>query len=62
MGDLVALRSHGGLAMALSAFPLGPKRSHFANRLLLGLVDKLAIVAATEPEGTFPPRYRPLAF
>jgi hypothetical protein len=61
MADSMALRSHGG-SDGPQRLSLGPKRSHFANRLLLGLVDKLAMVAATEPEGTFPPRYRPLAF
>ena len=62
MADSMALRSHGG-SDGPQRLSLGPKRSHFADRLLLGLVwDKLAIVAATEPEGTFPPRYRPLAF
>ena len=50
----MAPRSHGG-SDGPQRLSLGPKRSHFADRLLLGLVwDKLAIVAATEPERNLP--------
>ena len=50
----MALRSHGG-SDGPQRLSLGPKRSYFADRLLLGLVwDKLAIFAATEPERNLP--------
>jgi hypothetical protein len=52
----MALRSHGVRSHGGSDGPqrlfLGPKRSHFSDRLLLRLMrDELAVVAGPETEG-----------
>jgi hypothetical protein len=59
MTELVAFRRHG-LGDGPERPPLSPQRDDFPNGFLLGVMrEKLAGVAATEPERHFPAEVSP---